>query len=84
MYARTFKERGLKPEVLSRTLEDAGTLTSVLVPWNTCGATQAKVLGVATITYLPYCFFNLINPFMSITIAYLNYKIRRSGNDKNS
>ena len=57
MYAKTFRERGLKPEVLSRTLEDAGTLTSVLVPWNTCGATQAKVLGVATITYLPYCLF---------------------------
>ncbi len=82
MYAKTFKERGLKPEVLSRTLEDAGTLTSVLVPWNTCGATQAKVLGVATITYLPYCFFNLINPFVSIAIAYLNFKIRRIGEDE--
>ncbi|MBN2213300.1 MAG: Na+/H+ antiporter NhaC [Bacteroidales bacterium] len=81
MYAKTFSERGLKPEVLSRTLEDAGTLTSVLVPWNTCGAAQAKVLGVATVTYLPYCFFNLINPVVSVAIAYLNYKIRRT-NDK--
>ncbi|OFY70063.1 MAG: Na+/H+ antiporter NhaC [Bacteroidetes bacterium RBG_13_42_15] len=82
MYAKTFRERGLKPEVLSRTLEDAGTLTSVLVPWNTCGATQAKVLGVATITYLPYCFFNLINPVVAIIIAYMNYKIRRIGDEK--
>ncbi len=82
MYAKTFRERGLKPEVLSRTLEDAGTLTSVLVPWNTCGATQAKVLGVATLTYLPYCFFNIINPIVSVTIAYLNYKIRRIDDEK--
>ena len=77
MYAKTFRERGLKPEVLSRTLEDAGTLTSVLIPWNTCGATQSRVLGVSTLTYLPYCFFNLVNPFVAITIAYLNIKIRR-------
>ena len=82
MYSKTFRERGLKPEVLSRTLEDAGTLTSVLVPWNTCGATQAKVLGVATLTYLPYCFFNLVNPIVSVTIAYLNFKIRRIEDDK--
>ncbi len=77
MFAKTYRERGLKPEVLSRSLEDAGTLTSVLVPWNTCGATQARVLGVPTLTYLPYCFFNLINPVVSVTIAYANYKIRR-------
>jgi NhaC family Na+:H+ antiporter len=82
MYANTFRERGLKPEVLSRTLEDAGTLTSVLVPWNTGGATQAKVLGVATLTYLPYCFFNLINPVVAIVIAYLNFKIRRFDDEK--
>ena len=82
MYAKTFKERGLKPEVLSRTLEDSGTLTSVLVPWNTGGATQAKVLGVATLTYLPYCFFNLINPVIAIIIAYMNYKIRRFSDDE--
>lgn len=77
MYSKTYRDKALKPEVLSRTLEDAGTLTSVLVPWNTCGATQAKVLGVSTIDYLPYCFFNLINPVVSIVIAYLNFKIRR-------
>jgi NhaC family Na+:H+ antiporter len=77
MYAKTFRERGYKPELLSRTLEDAGTLTSVLVPWNSGGATQARVLGVPTLTYLPFCFFNLINPLVAIIIAYLNYRIRR-------
>lgn len=77
MYRKTFEEKGLKPEVLSRTLEDSGTVTSVLIPWNTGGATQARVLGVATFDYLPYCFFNLISPVMSILVAYLNFKIRR-------
>lgn len=77
MYAKSYKERGLKPEVLSRTLEDGGTITSVLIPWNTCGATQSKVLGVSVWTYLPYCFFNLINPLIAILIGYVGYKIRR-------
>ena len=57
MYADTFKDKGLAPENLSRTLEDSGTVTSVLIPWNTCGATQSAVLGVATFAYLPFCFF---------------------------
>ena len=82
MYARTYRERGLKPEVLSRTLEDGGTITSVLVPWNTCGATQSKVLGVSTWTYIPYCFFNLVNPLVAIVIGYLGYKIRRINPDE--
>ncbi len=77
MFAETYKERGLKPEVLSRTLEDSGTVTSVLIPWNTCGATQSSVLGVSTWVYAPYCFFNIISPFMTILFAYLNIKIRR-------
>ena len=77
MYSRTFRDRGLAPENLSRTLEDSGTVTSVLIPWNTCGAYQSGVLGVATLTYLPFCFFNLISPFMTILFAYLNIKIRR-------
>ena len=54
-----------------------GTVTSVLVPWNTCGATQSSVLGVSTWTYAPYCFFNIISPFMSIFMAAVKYKIRR-------
>ncbi len=77
MYKEAFEDRGLKPEVLSRTLEDAGTVTSVLVPWNTGGATQARVLGVPTLSYLPYAFFNIISPLMTIFFAYMNIKIRR-------
>ncbi|MBN1950837.1 MAG: Na+/H+ antiporter NhaC [Bacteroidales bacterium] len=82
MFADSYKKRGLKPEVLSRTLEDGGTLTSVLVPWNTCGATQSRVLGVSTIHYLPYTFFNMLSPLFSILFAYINYRIRRYGDDE--
>ncbi len=77
MFQKAYKDNGLKPEVLSRTLEDSGTLTSVLVPWNTCGATQARVLGVATGDYFVYAIFNWVNPIISLLIAYLNIKIRR-------
>ena len=77
MYADTYREKDLAPENLSRALEDSGTVTSVLIPWNTCGAYHANVLGVATGTYLPYCFFNLISPFMTMTVGYLGYKIRK-------
>lgn len=77
MFANAYKEKGLAPENLSRTLEDAGTVTSVLIPWNTCGATQSAVLGVATFAYLPYCFFNIISPFMTIAYGYLGIKIKR-------
>ena len=77
MYADTFKDKGLTPENLSRTLEDSGTVTSVLVPWNTCGATQSAVLGVATMTYLPFCFFNIISPLMTILYGYLGFKIKK-------
>jgi len=77
MYRKVYEERGLKPEVLSRTLEDSATMTSVLIPWNTCGATQSRVLGVATVDYLPFAFFNLISPVMTILYGYLNIKIRK-------
>ncbi len=77
MFSETYKKRGLKPENLSRTLESGGTVTSVLVPWNTCGATQATVLGVPTLAFLPYAFFNIISPFMTIILAYLNIGITR-------
>lgn len=75
MYADIYRKRGLKPENLSRTLEDSATVTSVLIPWNTCGATQASVLGVATLTYAPYCFFNIISPVMTILFGYLKLGI---------
>ena len=77
MFAQTYRERGLKPRVLSRTLEDSGTVTSVLIPWNTCGATQAAVLGVATLTYAPFAFFCIISPIMTILFGFLNFKIAR-------
>ena len=77
MYSDIYKEKGLAPENLSRTLEDSGTVTSVLVPWNTCGAYHSNVLGVATGAYLPYAFFNLISPVMTVTFAYLNIKIKK-------
>ena len=77
MFRKSFQDKGLKPELLSRTLEDSGTMTSVLIPWNTCGATQSRVLGVPTMAYAPYAFFNIISPLMTILIAYLNIKIRR-------
>ncbi len=77
MFAKTYRERGLKPEVLSRALEDSGTVTSPLIPWNTCGATQSVVLGVPVLSYLPFAFFNLISPFMSIFMAAFNIRIHR-------
>ena len=77
MYAPVFRERGLAPQVLSRTLEDAGTVTSPLVPWNTCGAYQAGVLGVATMTYLPFCFFNLASPLMTMLQGWAGWRIAR-------
>ncbi len=77
MYRKTYEDKKLAPELLSRTLEDSGTMTSVLIPWNTCGATQSRVLGVDTMAYAPYAFFNIISPLMSILFAYLGIKIRR-------
>lgn len=77
MFSESYKDQNLKPEVLSRTLEDAGTVTSVLVPWNTCGAAQAGALGVATVAFAPFCFFNIISPIMTILMAYFNIKIRK-------
>ncbi len=77
MFEDIYPERGLAPENLSRTLEDAGTVTSVLFPWNTCGATQAHVLSVATGDYWMYCFFNLISPAMTIVYAYAGIKIKK-------
>jgi NhaC family Na+:H+ antiporter len=77
MFADTYKGKGLAPENLSRTLEDSGTVTSVLIPWNSCGATQSAVLGVATLAYLPFCFFNILSPLMTIAYGYLGIKIKK-------
>jgi len=75
MYRAEFKRRNLAARNLSRTLEDSGTITSPLIPWNTCGAYMSASLGVATFSYLPFCFFNLINPLVAIIYAIFNVKI---------
>ena len=75
MYKDAYAERGLHAKNLSRTLEDAGTITSPLVPWNTCGAYMAATLGVPTLAYLPFCFFNLVNPFVAAAYGYTGFKI---------
>ena len=77
LYKKLYRERGYEPKLLSRSVEDSATVVSVLIPWNSCGMTQATVLKVATLEYLPYCFFNLLSPLMSIFIAALGYKIVR-------
>ncbi|MAV80169.1 MAG: Na+/H+ antiporter NhaC [Flavobacteriaceae bacterium] len=76
MFAQAYKDRKLAPENLSRTLEDAGTVTSVLIPWNTCGAYQSGVLGVGVPEYFIYAFFNWISPLMTLLHAYFNFKIK--------
>ncbi|MEG0888526.1 Na+/H+ antiporter NhaC family protein [Bacteroides sp.] len=77
MFRNIYEKKGYESRLLSRTTEDSVTVTSVLIPWNTCGMTQATILSVPTLTYLPYCFFNIISPLMSITIAAIGYKIVR-------
>lgn len=77
MFRDIYEKKGYESCLLSRTTEDSVTVTSVLIPWNTCGMTQATILSVPTLVYLPYCFFNIISPLMSITIAAIGYKIVR-------
>ena len=79
MFTNAYKKEGYAPELLSRSLQDSATVTSVLVPWNTCGVMQSTVLGVPTLTYLPYCFFNILSPIVSIIIVATGYKITRYG-----
>ena len=82
MYAKAYKEKGLAPENLSRTLEDSGTVTSALIPWNTCGAYQSGVLGVDTLSYAGYAIFNWISPFMTLLFAAFRIKIRQIAHAK--
>lgn len=77
IFKEVYDDQGYETRLLSRTCEDAATVTSVLIPWNTCGMTQSTVLGVPTLTYLPYCFFNLLSPLMSIIIAAIGWRIVR-------
>ena len=75
MFRDAYREKGLESRLLSRTIEDSSTVTSVLVPWNTCAMAQSASLGIATVVYLPFCFFNLISPFMSVIMAAIGWKI---------
>lgn len=75
LFKGLYKERELEDRLLSRSVEDSATVTSVLIPWNSCGMTQSTVLGVATMTYMPYCIFNIISPIMSILVAAIGWKI---------
>ena len=76
LYKKLYEDRGYESRLLSRSVEDSATVVSVLIPWNSCGMTQATVLKVATIEYLPYCLFNLISPLMSMFVAAVGYNIR--------
>ena len=82
LYKNLYKEKGLEPRLLSRSVEDSATVCSVLIPWNSCGMTQATVLKVATLDYLPYCFFNILSPLMSILMSATGYKIYRKARGK--
>ncbi len=75
LFRNLYDNRGLERRLLSRSVEDSATVTSVLIPWNSCGMAQSTVLGVATLTYLPYCVFNYLSPLMSILMAAIGYKI---------
>lgn len=75
IYKELYRKKGFEGRLLSRSTEDSATVTSVLIPWNSCGMTQSTVLHVATLDYLPYCFFNIISPLMSIAVTALGYKI---------
>ncbi|HSR68549.1 MAG TPA: Na+/H+ antiporter NhaC [Acidobacteriota bacterium] len=77
MFRAEFERRGLHPKNLSRCMEDAGTLTSPLIPWNTCGAFMSATLSVATFTYLPFCFVNLLNPVISAIYGFTGFTIER-------
>ena len=77
LFQSEYRRRGLEPVNLSRALEDGATITSPLVPWNTCGAYMAATLGVATLDYLPYAFFNLVGPVVALVMAYTGFRILR-------
>ncbi|MDR0648933.1 MAG: Na+/H+ antiporter NhaC [Synergistaceae bacterium] len=81
MFKSAFDKKGLHPRMLSRVLEDTGTITSAIVPWNTCGAYQSNTLGVPTLQYLPYAFFNYLNPIVGIVMAYMGIGIAWRGKD---
>lgn len=78
LYKDMYERLGYENRLLSRSTEDSATITSVLIPWNSCGMTQSTVLRVSTAAYMPFCFFNILSPIMSLIVALAGYKISRS------
>ena len=77
LYRDSFEKQGYEMRLLSRSVEDSATVTSPLVPWSSCGMTQATILSVSTIAYAPFCFFNIISPLMSFIVAAIGWRIRK-------
>jgi NhaC family Na+:H+ antiporter len=77
MFMVEFRKRGLHPETLATAVENSGTVTSPLVPWNSCGAYMSATLGVSTFTYFPYCFFNFINPILALIFGFAGINVQR-------
>ncbi len=84
MYRNAYRRLNLEPRLLSRTLEDSVSVTSVLIPWNSCGVTQSAVLGVSTLVYLPFCVFNYLSPVMSLIMAWTGFKIKQLSRPQNT
>lgn len=82
MFRNAYRRCGMEPRLLSRTIEDSVSVTSVLIPWNSCGVTQSTVLGVSTLVYLPYCVFNYLSPLMTLLISFTGFKIRQAVIDR--
>jgi Na+:H+ antiporter, NhaC family len=77
MFMLTFRERGLHPEMLATAVENSGTVTSPLIPWNSCGAYMSAALGVSTFVYFPYCFFNFLNPILGLIYGFVGINVLR-------
>lgn len=78
MYRNLYRRLGMESRLLSRTLEDSVSVTSVIIPWNSCGVTQSMVLGVPALTFIPYCVFNYVSPIMSLLVAWSGFKIKEA------
>lgn len=83
LFRQLYDDRNLERRLMSRSVEDSATVTSVLIPWNSCGMAQSTVLGVATLTYLPYCIFNICSPVISVLVAAIGYKIYKRDEKNN-
>ena len=77
MFMMTFRKRGLHPETLATAVENSGTVTSPLIPWNSCGAYMSAALGVSTFVYFPYCFFNFLNPLLGLIYGFAGINVQR-------